>query len=194
MCDEFFNDSFIDYWCITFQEDHNNQWNKFPASKIPSLEVMMIHVVKLFNRATEDPEMAQNYIVELHELVKIAQPSEKIRDPIKSFKKCLVIVAKRFKTYLGRSIHSTDEELVKANKGIVTLVGHLYNMGLDNGEILFVYIGSELKRQQARSLLLHLLQLIKESTVEKFNDETTSKGIIIRTVYGILVRENIIEN
>ena len=143
MCDELFNDSFIDYWCITFQEDNKNQWINFPASQIPSLEVMMIHVVKLFNRATEDPEMVQNFAVELYELVKIVQPCEKIRDPIKSFKKCLVIVAKRFKSYLSRPSHSSDEELVKANKGIVTLVGHLYNMGLDNGEILFVYIGSE---------------------------------------------------
>lgn len=194
MCEEFFNDSFIDYWCITFQEENNIQWNKFSISKNFDLEVMMIYVVRLFSRATEDPEMAQSYAIELFELVKIAEPNEKIKNPINSFKKCLSVVAKRFKSYLKRSIHSTDAELVKVNKGIVNLVGHLYNMGLDDGEIIIVYLGSELKLQHDRSLFLHLLHLIKDSTIEKICDAITSKSIILRTIHCILARENIIEN
>lgn len=190
MYEEFFSDSFIDYWCITFQDQEDNEWNKFPMPKISNLEVMMIHVIRLFNRATENPEMAQNYATELFELVKITEQNDKISNPIKSFKKCLGIVAKRFHSYLKRSINSTEAELETVNKGIVNLVGHLYNMDLENGEIVGVFLGGGLKLQADRSLFLHLLRLIKETTIEKFRDS----GIIIRAIHGILVRENIIKN
>lgn len=190
MSEQFFNDSFIDYWCITFQEDEAKKSIEWTASKIPDLEVMMIHCIKLFNQSIEEPDKSLNFAEDLYEIVKNLQPSEKIKNPVESFKKCLVTVAKRFKSYLRRSINSSDDELVKANLGIVSLVGHIFNLGLDNGEIIFVLIGGELKYQHENTLYIHLLKIVKERTVEKIKNGCDSKGT--KAVYKILEKEKMI--
>lgn len=186
MCEEFFSDSFIDYWCITFQEQKSID---LIPSKINNLEIMMIRVVKLFNSATEDPEKTKKIAEDLFEDVKTIEVNESLKNPIVSFKKCLKSVAKRFRNYLKRSIHSTDQELIRANLGIVKLIAHLYNMGLDDGKIIFMFIRGELKFQEGKILYFHLLVMIRDKTLERVKNEEEN---IVKILHEILVMEGIV--